>query len=383
VFLLPEHHFTAVSPDGQRLAHGRTDGGVAIWSVPKIQEQLAQIGLAWQEDARPPQQQEPPPFVATLPWHHRFQGLQYATLGKRLAWVGRVGEAEDAYRTALKINPDDPLLHSEFGKFLLDQARYQEAEAEFREAIKRLPTQGSFWVQRGRAYAETGQWDRASADFVKSMFLVQRGWAYADRGQWDKASADFVQATQGNDPDEAAWYSRAMLCLRDGNQAGYRAVCSGMLQRFGERATWTCTLTLNSGADRDQIVKLAEKALAKSSRDHWHVTQLGAALYRARRFEEALKQLTEATELSCHPYRTNMQHTWYFLAMAHQRLGHADEARRWLEKAVQGTVEALKPPAEPAKKKGSDGAIPPNWSRKLTLEPLRREAEQLIQGPGT
>src|SRR5262249_9223429 len=152
---------------------------------------------------------------------------------------------------------------------------------------------------------------------------------------------------QGNDPDEAAWYSQAILSLRDGNQAGYRQICSDMLQRFGERATWTCTLIPDSVVNPSQVVDLAEKLLAKSSRDHWHVTQLGAALYRAGSFEEAVKRLTEATELSCHPYRTNMQHTWYFLAMAYQRLGHADEARRWLEKAMQETEEALKSPAEP------------------------------------
>jgi tetratricopeptide (TPR) repeat protein len=219
---------------------------------------------------------------------------------------------------------------------------------------------------------------------VKSSFRVQRGWAYANRGQWDKASADFVKATQCKEPDEGAWYSRAMLYLRDGNLSGYREVCSDMLQRFGMGATWTCTLAPNSGADPAQIVELAEKLLAKSSRDHWHVNQLGAALYRAGRFEEAVKRLTEATELSFHPYRTNMLHTWFFLAMSHHRLGYTDEARHWLDKAMQGTDEALKSPAESLGKSGnSDGVISPNWNRRLTVRLLRREAEQLIRGPGT
>jgi serine/threonine protein kinase/WD40 repeat protein/tetratricopeptide (TPR) repeat protein len=383
VFSFPEPWLPAVSPDGQRLVQGMGDGGLAIWNVPKIQEQLAQIGLAWREDAHPPRQQEPPPFVATLPWQQRFQVLQYSTLGKRLAWVGRVAEAEDAYRKALKVKPDDPLAHGDFGRFLEDQARYQEAEAEFSEALKLLPENSLFWVQRGWAYADAGQWDKHSADFVKSSFWVQRGWAYAGLGQWDKASADFVKATQGKEPDEAAWYSRALLYLRDGNQDGYREVCSDMLERFGEGAAWTCTLTPHSGADPDRVVKLAEKLVAHSSRDHWHVTQLGAALYRAGRFDEAVKRLTEAAELSCHPYRTNMQHTWYFLAMAHQRLGHTDLARRWLEKGRRGTEETLKAPgATPGKSGNAGGVISPNWNRELTLQLLRREAERLVQSSG-
>jgi tetratricopeptide (TPR) repeat protein len=364
--------------------------------VPKIRDQLAALGLAWREDALPPQQQEPQPFVPTMPWQQRFEVMQYSNLGKRLAWVGRVAEAEDAYRAALKLNGPFAntaevigavaVSHSNFGRFLDDQARYEEAEAEFSEAIKLLPEHGSFWVQRGWAYAEMGQWDRGTADFVKSSFWVQRGWACAELGQWDKASADFAEATQFKEPDEQAWYSRAMLHLRDGNLDGYRGMCSDMLERFGAGAAWTCTLSPESRTDPDpdRIVSLAEDLLAKSSRDHWHVNQLGAALYRAGRFEEAVARLTEATELSCHPYRTNMLYTWFYLAMAHHRLGHAEETRRWLHKAVQGTDEALKSPGETLAKSGNpDGVIPPNWSRRLTLGLLRREAEQLIQAPGT
>jgi Flp pilus assembly protein TadD len=342
---------------------------MAIWNVPKIQEQLAQIGLAWREDARLPQGQEPQPFVPTTLRELKFQVTQSWSLGNRLAWVGRVAEAEEAYRRALKVKPDHPLahgdfgaflakLHADFGKFLGALARYREAEAEFNEAIKLHPEHGSFWVQRG--------------------------WTHADRGQWEKASADFVKATQCKEPDEKAWYSRAMLHLRDGNLDGYRQICSDMLQGFGEGATWTCTLSPNSGADPERIVSLAEKSLAISSRDHWHVNQLGAALYRAGRFEVAVKQLTEATELSSHPYRTNMLCTWFFLAMAHHRLGHTDEARRWFDKAMQGTAEALKSRTESLEKSGNrDGVIPPNWSRKLTLRLLRGEAKELIQDSGT
>jgi serine/threonine protein kinase/WD40 repeat protein/tetratricopeptide (TPR) repeat protein len=396
VFLLARDATWAVSPDGERLAQGMLDGELAIWSVPKMQEQLARIGLAWREETRPAGQQEPRPFVATEPWQQRFLVMQYSTLGQRLAWVGRVAEAEDAYRAALRLKPVAPfanttevlgavaVAHGDFGKFLEDQSRYQEAEAEISAALKLLPDHGSFWVQRGWAYSATGQWDRLSADFVKSSFWVRRGWVHADMGQWDKAAADFVQATKCKEPDEAAWYSRAMLYLRDGNLSGYREVCADMLQRFGKAAAWTCTLASKSGADPRRIVDLAEKKLANSSRDHWHVTQLGAALYRADRFEEAVKRLAEATTLSAHPYRTNMLSTWFFLAMAHHRLGHADESRRWLERALHGTEEALKSPAKLVAKSGNpDGAIPPNWSRRLTLRLLRREAEQVIQGLGT
>jgi WD40 repeat protein/tetratricopeptide (TPR) repeat protein len=349
------------SPDGERWATGWVDGRLMIWNMPKIQAQLAQIGLAWREDARSRQQQpEPQSFVPTTLREREHAVTQYSNLGERLAWVGRAAEAEDAFRAALKLKPDDPVAHGNFGKFLQDQARYTEADAELNEAIKLQPEHGLFWVLRGSVYA--------------------------DRGQWDKASADFIKAAECEEAHEDAWYSRAMLHLRDGNLDGYRSMCSDMLKRFGAGATWTCTLSARSGADPDHIVSLAVELLAKSSRDHWHVNQLGAALYRAGRFEEAVTRLTEATELSCHPYRTNMLSTWFYLAMAHHRLGHAEEAHRWLDQAVLGTQQALKSPAEPpgqGKSGNPDGVIAPNWSRRLTLGLLRHEAEQLIQAPGT
>jgi tetratricopeptide (TPR) repeat protein len=359
------------------------DGGLAIWDVPRIQAQLGRIGLAWPEDARGKErQEEPQPFVPATPREQQLQARQYSNLGKRLAWAGRVTEAEDAHRAALKVKSDDPGTHGRFGDFLADQARYKEAVAEFSDAIKLQPHHGSFWVQRGWAYADMGQWDKASVDFVRAT-QCQEPDADLYYARLDHLT-DQYQLAQCNEADQDAWYARAMLYLRDGNLVGYRQVCSDMLQRFDEGAAWTCTLTPNSGADPDRIVDLAEKLLTKSSRDHWHVNELGAALYRAGRFEEALKRLTEATELHAHPYQTNMLYTWFFLAMAHQRLDHTTEARRWLDKASRPTEEALKPLAEPPEKSSmAAGTIPPNWARKLTLQLLRREAEQLVQSPRT
>jgi hypothetical protein len=51
---------------------------------------------------------------------------------------------------------------------------------------------------------------------------------------------------------------------------------------------------------------------------------------------------------------------------------------------VQGTDEAPKAPGETlAKAENPNGAIPPNWSRRLALGLLRREAEHWIPAPGT
>jgi len=173
-----------------------------------------------------------------------------------------------------------------------------------------------------------------------------------------------------------------MLSLQDGNLDGYRKVCADMLQRFGKAdepdagdAAWTCALTTNAGADPAHLVLLAEKAVAKSPKEHWDVNLLGAALYRAGRCEDAVKRLTEATALNADPYRTNMLYTWFFLAMAHHRLGHADEARRWLAKAVEWQNQASRTDVH-----DPFMATPLSWSDRLCLELFHREAEALILG---
>jgi serine/threonine protein kinase/WD40 repeat protein/tetratricopeptide (TPR) repeat protein len=369
VFALPQENgpiwYAASSPDGQRLAFALADGGLMLWNVPRIQDQLAGIGLAWRaQDRAPPQEAQP--FEPATPNEQKHHRTQYANLGKRLAWVGRFAEAEQAYRAPLQLLPRDAEAHGNLGKFLADQARHAEAAAEFSTAIQEQPQHSSFWVQRG--------------------------WAHADLGQWDKAAADFVQATKCKEPDAEAWSGRALLHLRDGDQDGYRQICADMLERFGAAAVWTCTLTPNSGAEPARLVALADRACAKSSRDHWHVNphhgdvhRLGAALYRAGRCEEAVQRLTDAAALNAHPYRTNVVCTWFFLAMAHQHLGHNAEARGWLEKASRATEDALK---APEKFSTVAGTLAPNWARRLTLQLLRREAEQLLgmakdPAPGT
>ena len=67
------------------------------------------------------------------------------------------------------------------------------------------------------------------------------------------------------------------------------------------------------------------------------------------------------------------------LAMAHSRLGHAEEARTWLEKANQWIT------AQSGKQPGSTADQIPTgweWSSWLALQLLRREAEALILEKG-
>ena len=88
---------------------------------------------------------------------------------------------------------------------------------------------------------------------------------------------------------------------------------------------------------------------------------LGAALYRAGRFEEAVRRLDESIQTRGDGGDAR---GFAFLAMAHHRLGRRDEAKRWLDKLVSYRPE-----------EGFD------FSRDdVEVRILHREAESLILG---
>jgi tetratricopeptide (TPR) repeat protein len=103
---------------------------------------------------------------------------------------------------------------------------------------------------------------------------------------------------------------------------------------------------------------------------------LGALLFRAGQHEEALKKLQESIKLHSSdgsaPTSNFLLHssggnalTWLFLAMTQHRLGHADEARQALDRAM---AAAAKSPSS-------------FWHMRLQWQLLHREAESLILAP--
>jgi uncharacterized protein HemY len=82
-----------------------------------------------------------------------------------------------------------------------------------------------------------------------------------------------------------------------------------------------------------RAVELARKAveLAPKARMIWNT--LGAAQYRAGDWKAAIQALEKSMELS----KGGDSFDWFFLAMAHWRLGEKDKARAWYDRAVQWT----------------------------------------------
>src|SRR5262249_26510236 len=91
------------------------------------------------------------------------------------------------------------------------------------------------------------------------------------------------------------------------------------------------------------------------------------------RLEESVQHFHDAEAAATSLVRTSPAYLQYFLAMAHHRLGHKEEAGKWLEKAVAQTDTEVRADAE--------NTGPERWVRKPTLQLLRAEAEALLRRP--
>jgi WD40 repeat protein/serine/threonine protein kinase/tetratricopeptide (TPR) repeat protein len=288
------------------------------------------------------------------------------------------------------------------------------------------PTSAEAWIGRAEAYVELGEPDKAVADLAKALelqpedltvrqahmelclrlkkwdvaladcikavelkpddpaLLKLRADLYACCGKWAPAADDFAKLTD-MDPSIyprpwLPWYRHALALLAAGKTEEYRKACARMLDHFKDTedaetaffTAWTCSLGPDALPDFAPALHLAEKALAQGDQTARAHQAVGAIHYRAAHWEECVKHF-HAAETAAKPQELTSSAYWhYFLAMAEHRLGHKEEARQWLDKAVAQTEKELRDE--------SQTGGPDHWMRKATLQVLRAEAEALLRG---
>jgi tetratricopeptide (TPR) repeat protein len=209
---------------------------------------------------------------------------------------------------------------------------------------------------------------------------------YGCCGRLAEAADDFAQriAREGPNAEFAwrVWYRYALALLGAGKVGDYRKACADMLERFKDArewgaacfTAWTCALGRDAVADWAPVLRLAEKARAGAPADPQSHLAVGAVLYRMGRLEEAIPHF-RATVAADHSQNATSAYVSFFLTMAHQRLGHKDEARQWLDRAVAQTEKELGDTAPNNK--------PDLWYRQAAWQLLRAEAEAVIRGAAT
>jgi len=247
----------------------------------------------------------------------------------------------------------------------------------FQRMIETTPDDWRLYADRAQVLGQVGKQEEREADRARAVelgadigFLLPLAEEYAAQGQWAKAVRIFAKATERDACPLFAWERCALVTLKLGDREAYRKLCARSLETAGPTpgwfwangVAWFCGLGPEAVGDYTRAIALAELALSQAPPQQKHniLNTLGAVLYRAGRFREAVARLREGIQAS---KDEGLVQDWIFLAMAHHRLGETAEARRFLAKVAQH-----KPP-----EKGQ------TWPY-LELELLRREAETLVEG---
>jgi tetratricopeptide (TPR) repeat protein len=214
-----------------------------------------------------------------------------------------------------------------------------------------------------------------------------RGDVHAERGDWERAAADYALAfAKGRPKDPQVWHRRAYLLLQVGDSDGYRKLCGQMREQFGKSKevepvallAHTCAHGPDALGDVAAVLRLAEQRLtltkASSRQLVWSVHVLGLAHYRAGQHEKAIECLGHGVKE--HPKWGGQVLNWLVLAMAHKRLGHAAEARRWFDQADRWIGDTARNQSGNAGRRAPPGW---SWSTWLGVRQLHREAWKLLR----
>jgi WD40 repeat protein/serine/threonine protein kinase/Flp pilus assembly protein TadD len=212
--------------------------------------------------------------------------------------------------------------------------------------------------------------------------LRRRGEALAELGDWPRAAEDFGRAVQ-LDPDRVeTWQDLVTAELAADQPDEYRRACDRMLRQFEwavptatstttptmNNIAWVCTFAPAAVPDLDRVARITQAIVASRPDEPKLCNTHGQVLYRAGRFEDAIGVLQQACALS--PSGCGWGDA-LFLAMAHARLGHTNEARRFLDQADEIWLRNARPAA--------DSASPaPYWHDRALFPMLRREAGSLV-----
>ena len=233
--------------------------------------------------------------------------------------------------------------------------------------------------------SEREQWRRLWAVVASEIVTdpVTQARERVAHGDWAEAARLYAQKlTRRTNIGGEFWFEYAAVQLLTGNKPGYARACAELIGRCGTpggpRAYHVAragTLAADAAADFSLLSRLADGELQSHAAEFWSLTERGALAYRAGRFEESIGFFDQSLKADSKPGRAVIN--WLWLALADQRLGKSDEARRWLEKAQKWLDQFSN--GMPAGAETAYGLHLHNW---LEANVLRREAESLMSSKG-
>jgi serine/threonine protein kinase/Flp pilus assembly protein TadD len=227
-----------------------------------------------------------------------FLADAYMDLAKLRDRMGKLQEAMEAHRQEVRLRKK---VAAEFPSLGVAPLHLAWSTERLGDALVKAGAQDEAIAAYEEAIATCKQVIRPRGDQPKAFVCWGRCLAHA--GARNEAVAAWIQAALGADnvdvTNRVAWFL----------------------------ATTSEPPTQNS----EYAVQLAKKAVGLAPQNGPFWTTLGGAYYRAGQWQGAVAALKKAMQLRSGGDSAD----WFFLAMAQQQLGDAEEARHWYDQAVQ------------------------------------------------
>jgi tetratricopeptide (TPR) repeat protein len=241
----------------------------------------------------------------------------------------------------------------------------------FDRLVHLRPDDWCIWLARGRLFSNKRDWEKACADYDRTLPSLGTSLAGAESGP----GANMVRTRAGTLQELAA------LRLLTGDDAGYRSLCDALLPGYAKiedpvsasLASRTLSLSpIPSSEASVASIALADLAVTRSP-VAWNHFSRGLAYCRAGRFEETITQLEES--LRVHPAWIGRGQDYALLAIACEKLQRHEQAQDWLRKAHTLTDETDARYSKTLYGYASTEYLG-DW---LTLQVLMREADSLVK----
>jgi tetratricopeptide (TPR) repeat protein len=311
--------------------------------------------------------------------------------------LGLFEAALDDYARAAELDPGRASCWQSRAFVLSELKRFVPATEAASRAIELAPGESDHWSERAYAYRQLREYEKAAADYSKAIALdgsritayINRGDCVASLGKLAEALKDFEEVVVARERDfwNESLLERglirqrlALLQIATGDRRGYRRVAEQAYETLELTApiqdddaashAWVCVYAPGALDDPGRFARLI---VGEDPRPGWYLRLsrdgpfaglIGAALYRAGRYDDAAKVLKQAVK---RPEEAGSV-AFFFMAMTLQKLGQSEEAMATLAKVIEWT--------EANGKTIEDGW---SWSRKLEFRLIRKEAESLIR----
>jgi serine/threonine-protein kinase len=266
-----------------------------------------------------------------------------------------------------------------------------EAAAAFAQAMDLIPESRSDWYWTnphpfgiGEAL---GPYDDIFARVVrirpKDWNLLLARVNHLGRSGRSREAVEMTARLVELDPNQQyPWYVLAALKLHAGDVEGYRLACREMLSRFGATtnpnvARRTCYALTNSPIAAADLPKVAGLLAVDTNQvNGFSLVARDILDFREGHQAKAIAALNmDLARFGPRSPQTAYGH--FVLAMAHQHLGHRDDARRELDAGI-GWLAQNTPSFDRGEKLPYGG-----WGDHLRAEIFRREAESLVLHPSS